>query len=277
MEPFSVTPNKTVDVDGTSFTYRDVGPRIGTPVIFLHHLTAVLDDWDPAVVDGIAAVHRVITFDNRGVGSSGGATPDEVSAMAQDAIAFIDALGFKEVDLLGYSLGGFLAQVIAQLRPSLVRRIILAGTSPAGGHGISRMGEVLQNAVARAQTEGKHPKYFLFFSPSTAGQQAATAFLSRLDSRKDIVDEPIRNESIHAQVVAITKWGLTKSGPLSGITQPVLVVNGDEDVMAPTVGSFDLFQKLPKAELSIFPDAGHGAIFQYHAEFVRQALAFLAA
>jgi pimeloyl-ACP methyl ester carboxylesterase len=131
--------------------------------------------------------------------------------------------------------------------------------------------------LAKAQTEGKHPKHLLFFSPSVTGQQAATAFLSRLDARKDVFDEPIRNESIHAQVVAITKWGLTKPSPLSGITQPVLVVNGDQDVMAPTVGSFDLFLKLPKAELSVFPDAGHGSIFQYNTEFVQQALTFLAA
>jgi pimeloyl-ACP methyl ester carboxylesterase len=139
------------------------------------------------------------------------------------------------------------------------------------------MGEVLQAGLAQAQTAGKRPKNFLFFSPSAASQQAAAAFLSRLDARKAVFDEPIRNESIHAQVVAITKWGLAKLASLAGITQPVLVVNGDEDVMAPTLGTFDLFLKLPKAELSVFPDAGHGAIFQYQPEFVRQALAFLAA
>lgn len=277
MESFTVAANKTVKVDGTTFAYRDVGPRSGVPVIFLHHLTAVLDDWDPAVVDGIAKVRRVITFDNRGVGASEGTTPDDVSAMAHDAIAFIGALGFTQVDLLGYSLGGFIAQVIVQERPALVRKIILAGTSPAGGEGISKMGDVLQAAVARAQTEGKHPKNFLFFSSSVSSQQAAASFLSRLGARKERLDAPIRNESIYAQVVAITKWGMTKPNPLSGITQPVLVVNGDDDVMAPTVGSFDLFLKLPRAELSIFPDAGHGAIFQYHAEFVQQALTFLAA
>jgi pimeloyl-ACP methyl ester carboxylesterase len=267
--------NKAVAVKGRSFIYREIGPRGGTPLIMLHHLTAVLDDWDPAIIDELAKTHHVIAFDNAGVGGSEGKTPDSVAEMAKDAEAFIDALGLNKVDLFGFSLGGFVAQVIAQERPALVRKMILAGTSPTGGEGISKMGEVLQNALHRAQKEQKHPKHFLFFSPSEASQKAANEFLARLSERKDNLDKPVSNETIHAQVVAITKWGLMDSTPLTSITQPTLVVNGDEDVMAPITGSVSLFKKLPNAKLSIFPDSGHGGIFQYRQEFVQQARDFL--
>jgi pimeloyl-ACP methyl ester carboxylesterase len=155
---FSTAVTKTVDINGTSFVYREIGDKAGIPVVFLHHLTAVLEDWDPAVVDGLAKSRPVIVFDNRGVGGSEGKTPDNVADMAKDAMAFIDALGLTKVDLLGFSLGGFIAQVIARERPGLVRRIILAGTAPAGGEGITSVGTVLQEALTRAGTENRHPK-----------------------------------------------------------------------------------------------------------------------
>src|SRR5580693_7660463 len=138
---------KTVEVEGTPFAYREVGPTTGIPVVFLHHFPAVLDDWDPAVVDGIAAERRVILVDLRGVGGSGGTTPDSIEAMAGDAVAFVEALGLATVDLLGFSLGGMVAQAVAQQRPELVRRIILAGTSPAGGTGAASAGELLRDAL----------------------------------------------------------------------------------------------------------------------------------
>lgn len=272
---FNAASTKTINVHGTSFAYREIGREGGIPVVFLHHLTAVLDDWDPAIADGLAKNHRVIVFDNRGVGGSGGKTPDDVADMAKDAIAFIDALKFTKVDLLGYSLGGFIAQVIAQERPDLVRRIILAGTGPAGGEGISSVGPVLQDAIAKAAAQNKHPKHFLFFRPSKTSQTAADAFLNRLNERKEDRDAAVTNETIHAQVAAITKWGMAAEGSLTAIKQPVLVVNGDNDIMVPTINSEKLAGKLPNAELSIFPDAGHGAIFQYHVEFIGQALRFL--
>ena len=275
MSAYQQAETKTVKVNGLAFAYRELGPRHGVPVIFLHHLTAGLDDWDPSVLDGVAHSHRVIAFDNRGVGKSEGRTPNEVRAMAHDAEAFIDALGLKQVDLLGYSLGGFIAQVIAQERPALVRKIILAGTGPAGGAGIARIGEVLQAAMQRSAAEKKHPKNFLFFTASDFSQQSAAAFLSRLGERTDDKDTPVSNETIQAQAMAITQWGMSPANDLTAITQPVLVANGDEDTMVPTVNSFELFQRLPNARLSIFPDAGHGGIFQYHGEFVRQAVDFL--
>lgn len=274
---FKTAATKAVNVNGTNFAYREIGDRQGIPVVFLHHLTAVLEDWDPAVVDGLAKDRHVIIFDNRGVGGSEGKTPDTVADMAGDAVAFIGALGFSKVDLFGFSLGGFVAQAIAQGWPALVRRMILAGTAPAGGQGIINAGGLLQDAMAKAAAENKHPKHFLFFRPSKDSQQAADAFLGRLSERKDDRDAAVTNEAIHAQVAAITKWGMASAGSLHLISQPVLVVNGDNDVMVPTINSVELAGKLPKAELSIFPDAGHGAIFQYHETFTRQALRFLQA
>jgi len=272
---FQDAPTRKIDVDGVSFAYREFGEKSGVPVVLLHHLTAVLDDWDPRVVDGLAAKHRVIAFDNRGVGGSGGATPNSVAQMARDAIAFIRALGLGKVDLLGFSLGGFIAQVVAQEQPDLVRKLIIAGSAPEGGEGISNMGAVLQDALAKAAASGKHPKHFLFFTQTSNGQAAANAFLARLDERKEDRVAPVSNETIHAQLTAIHAWGQGDPSRLSDIHHPVLVANGDNDVMAPTVNSFELARRLPNAQLSIFPDASHGGIFQYHAVFVQQALDFL--
>jgi pimeloyl-ACP methyl ester carboxylesterase len=267
---------KTLEVGGTPFAYREVGPTTGVPVVFLHHFTAVLDDWDPAVVDGIAAERRVILVDLRGVGGSGGTTPDSVEAMAGDAIAFLEALGLSTVDLLGYSLGGMVAQVIVQQRPDLVRRVILAGTAPAGDQGPAATGAILQAALDKASAQGKHPKHFLFFSPTATSQAAADAFLARLNERTQDRDAPVSNETIGAQITALAKWeqGSSPAG-LTNVDKPVLVVNGDDDTMLPTISSFHLSQLLPDAQLSIYPDAGHGGIFQHHDLFVTQALDFL--
>jgi pimeloyl-ACP methyl ester carboxylesterase len=270
------TATLTVAVDGTPFAYREVGPASGVPVVFLHHFTAVLDDWDPAVVDGIAAERRVILVDLRGVCGSGGTTPDNVEAMAADAIAFLEALGLHTVDLLGFSLGGMIAQVIAEQRPDLVRRVILAGTAPAGDHGPAATGAVLQSAVEKAGAQGKHPKHFLFFSPTASSQAAADAFLARLDERTADRDAPVSNETIGAQLTALAKWeqGTSPVG-LTNVDKPVLVVNGDDDTMLPTISSFHLAQLLPDVQLSVYPDSGHGGIFQHHDVFVAQALGFL--
>jgi pimeloyl-ACP methyl ester carboxylesterase len=267
---------KAVDVGGTPFAYREVGPATGVPVVFLHHFTAVLDDWDPAVVDGIAAERRVILVDLRGVGGSGGTTPDSIEAMAQDAVAFLEALGVDTVDLLGFSLGGAVAQVVIEQRPDLARRVILAGTAPAGDQGPAATGAVLQAALEKAGAQGKHPKHFLFFSPTATSQAAADAFLARLDERTEDRDAPVTNETIGAQLTALAKWEQGASpAALANVDKPVLVVNGDDDTMLPTISSFRLARLLPDAELSIYPDSGHGGIFQYHNLFVAQALEFL--
>ncbi|WP_405587792.1 alpha/beta fold hydrolase [Streptomyces sp. NBC_01190] len=271
-------PTQTVDVAGTPFAYREVGPAEGVPLVFLHHVTAMLDDWDPAVVDGLAAERRVILVDLRGVGRSGGTTPDNFEAMAADTVAFLDALGLDTVDLLGYSLGGIVAQIVAQQYPDRLRRIILAGTAPAGAQGPAATGATLQAAIQKATEQGKHPKHFLFFEPSQSSQDAANAFLGRLDERAaDDRDTPVSNETIGAQLTALSTWEQkTSPAGLAEVKHPVLVVNGDNDTMWPTeTGTIRLAELLPNAKLAIYPDAGHGGIFQYHEVFVRQALDFL--
>jgi len=277
-ERFQEAATQTIQVKDTNMVYRELGKRGGVPVVFLHHLTAVLDDWDPKILDGIAGSRHVVIFDNRGVGGSGGQTPVTVADMAADAIAFIEALGFKQVDLFGFSLGGFVAQVIAQTRPALVRKIVLAGTGPAGGVGISDVGKILQDAFKKAGAEQKHPKHFLFFSPSPQSQKAADAFLQRLGERQADRDTAVSDQTVQAQITAIVDWGKAPSSSeaLKQIRHPVLIANGDEDVMVPTQNSIALFEALPNAKLSIFPDASHGGIFQYADTFVDQALGFFA-
>ncbi|WP_349962544.1 alpha/beta hydrolase [Rhizobium sp. ZPR3] len=275
MTTFMTAETKEIDVNGTKFAYRTLGPTDGVPVLFLHHLTGVMDDWDPRLIDGIAAGHPVILFDNRGVGGTDGDAPATVEEMALDAVAFVNALGLAKIDLLGFSLGGFVAQAFVQREPDLVRKIILAGTGPAGGEGISGVGALIQNAFQKAGETGKHPKHFLFFTESAEGQAAGDSFLARLDERTEHRDVPARNETIGAQIAAIDNWGASEATDLSTIKHPVFIANGDEDIMVPTVNSFELAKRLPNARVSIFPSTGHGAIFQHHKLFVQQVLEFL--
>src|SRR5438067_10628650 len=210
--------------------YRETGQKNGIPVVLLHHLSAILDDWDPRTIDGLAQKHRVIVFNNRGVGGSKGTTPDTIEDMATDAVAFIRALGLTKTDLLGFSLGGFIAQVIAQKHPDLVRRMILAGTSAAGGEGVSNVNTVLQNAVTKATAEKKHPKQSVFFTQSHEGQKAAAEFLQRLAIRQLDRDVPATQETILAQVTAITKWGVgPKPISLDSIQHQVEEEHGDTE------------------------------------------------
>ena len=178
-------PTRTIDVGGVPFAYRELGPDSGVPVIFLHHLMAVLDDWDPRVIDGIAAQRRVIAFDNRGVGASGGSVPPTIEEMGRDAIAFIRALGFKQVDLLGFSLGGGVAQMVALQAPDLVRRMILAGTGPRGGGGIDEINRVAAIAYLKAALTLSDPRNFLFFPRTPEGKRAAKDYFARLKERTE--------------------------------------------------------------------------------------------
>jgi len=275
-QAFQNAATRTIQVKDTRMVYRELGERGGVPVVFLHHLTAVLDDWDPKVLDGIAGSHHVVIFDNRGVGGSGGQTPVSVADMAEDAIAFIEALGFAQVDLFGFSLGGFVAQVIAQTRPELVRKIVLAGTGPAGGVGISDVGTILQGAFQKAGAEHKHPKHFLFFSPSPQSQKAADAFLQRLGERQADRDTAVSDQTVQAQLTAIAKWGQApnSSETLKQVRHPVLIANGDADVMVPTQNSIALFEALTNERLSIFPVASHVGVFKYDEAFVYQEIEF---
>jgi pimeloyl-ACP methyl ester carboxylesterase len=268
-------PTKAVKVGGTKFAFRELGPDSGVPVIFLNHLAAELDRWDPRVVDGIAAKRRVIVFDNRGIGASGGSVPNSIEAMADDAIAFIRALGFEQVDLFGFSMGGFISQVIALEEPQLVRRIILAGTGPAGGVGIDKVTRVTIGDMIKAALTFRHPEYYLFFTGTANGRRAARDFLRRLGERKVNRDKPVSIPAFMTQLKAIHAWGLHAPADLSRIKHPVLVANGDHDRMVPSSNSADMARRLPNAELVIYEDAGHGGIFQYHEQFVPKALAFL--
>src|ERR671911_582900 len=272
---WKTAPTHTINAGGVEFAYRQLGPTEGVPVVFLTHLAAVLDNWDPRVVDGIAAKRRVITFDNRGVGASGGSTPTTIEEMASDAVTFIGALGFDQVDLFGFSMGGMIAQVIAQEQPRLVRKMILAGTGPAGGEGIDKVTRITYLDTARALLTRRDPKEFLFFTRTPTGRAAAKEFLARLEERTNDRDKAISVGSFRAQLKAIHRWGQQKPADLASIHQPVLVMNGESDKMVPTKNTVDLHRRLPNSQLVLYPDAGHGGVFQFHEDFVKRALEFL--
>ncbi|MBK7901312.1 MAG: alpha/beta hydrolase [Azonexus sp.] len=269
-------PTRTIAVGGVPFAYRELGPDSGVPVVFLHHLMAVLDDWDPRVIDGIAAQRRVIAFDNRGVGASGGSVPPTIEAMGQDAIAFIRTLGFKQVDLLGFSLGGGVAQMVALQAPDLVRRMILAGTGPRGGGGIDEINRVAALAYLKAALTWSDARNFLFFPRTAQGKRAAGDYFSRLQERTEDRDKPISLQARRAQLQAIKTAGLSTPDDLSVIKQAVFVANGDHDLMVASSLSADMARRLPNAKLTIYPDSGHGGVFQHHRAFVPAVLDFLA-
>lgn len=272
---YTTAPNLSIDIGDTTLAYRDLGPRDGVPVILPEPLGAVLDNFDPRIVDGLASRHRVIATDYRGIGGSGGAAPLTVDEMARDAIALIRTLGFEQVDLFGFSLGGFVAQDIALKAPDLVRKLILTGTGPAGGKDIDKVWAVSEPLIQRGASEGKDPKFFLFFTSSDTGRQAAEDFLGRLQERKVNRDNEATPEAFQRQLQAIEAWGRQSPQNLGSIRIPVLVANGDQDVMVPTENSHDLARRIPNAQLVIYEDAGHGGIFQNHADFVSKALVFL--
>ena len=270
-------PTQSISAGGIDFAYREMGTQNGgTPVVFLVHLAAVLDNWDPRIMDGIAARHHVIAFDNRGVGASSGSPSSAMEEMADDAITFIKAKGFGQVDLFGFSMGGMIAQELVLKEPQLVRRMILAGTGPAGGEGISTVARVANYDLLRGLFTGQDPKQFLFFTRTPGGIESGKAFLQRLKERTDHRDKDITITAYMAQLRALAAWGKKAPVDLSVVEQPVLVANGDDDRMVPTSNSHDLARRLPHGTLVIYPDAGHGGIFQFHAEFVPTALAFLA-
>ena len=268
-------PTRTVAADGVDYAYRELGPKAGVPVIFLVHLAGTLDNWDPRVVDGIAAKHRVIAFDNRGVGASTGKTLDTIQAMAKDTVTFIRALGFDQVDLHGFSMGGMIAQVIAEDEPEMVRKLILTGTGPAGGKGIKEVVWVAQLDTLRGLLSRQDPKQFLFFTRTANGKRAGKEFLARLQERTADRDTPITIKSYFAQLKACRRWGKEEPHDLSLVHQPVLLANGDNDRMLPTPNTLDMARRLPNNELVIYPDAGHAGIFQFHEQFVEKALEFL--
>lgn len=275
--PYIDAPNGVITAAGHRFAYREVGPRGGTPLVLLNHWGAVLDNFDPRIIDGLATRHHVIAVDYRGIGTSGGSAPVTIDEMARDAIALIRALGHPTVDLMGFSLGGMVAQDLVLKAPDLVRRLILTGTGPAGGVGISKVGRVSWPLILKGLLTFRDPKTYLFFTSTANGRGAARAFIARTKERKTGRDKGPTPRAFLRQLKAIHAWGRQLPQDLSRIRIPVLVANGEHDIMVPTSNSYDMARRIPGAELVIYPDAGHGGIFQYHAQFVPTALAFLAA
>ena len=268
-------PSRTVTAAGVTYAYRELGPKGGVPVIFFVHLAATLDNWDPRIIDPIAQQHHVIAFDNRGVGASSGTVPDNIEAMADDAYAFITALGFDTVDIFSFSLGGMVAQALVIKHPELVRKLILTGTGPAGGNGIDKVAGTTYYDMLRATLTRRDPKEFLFFNRNDIGKRSARAFVQRLEERTEDRDKPITVKAFRTQLKAIKRWGRSTPGDLSAITQPTLIANGDNDRMVPSVLSEDMHRRIAGSQLTIYPDSGHGAIFQYHHEFVSSAIKFI--
>jgi pimeloyl-ACP methyl ester carboxylesterase len=270
-------PTRFVEADGVRYAYRRFGAASGTPLLFLPHLRASMDYWDPAVTDGLAANRPVILFDNAGVAGSSGPTPTTFEAFADHAADFARALGLGPVDVLGFSIGGHTAQALALRHPQLVRRVIIAGSKPRAGVDEGTHPDVLEVA-GRHEVPTLEDFLFLFFEPTPGSQAAGRQFWERRHRRTADTDAPTSRETMRAQVAAILDWRQPRGeryAELASITQPALVVNGSHDIMSPTINSYILAQHLPSAELIIYPDSGHGAPFQYAPLFVSQVAQFL--
>jgi pimeloyl-ACP methyl ester carboxylesterase len=274
------TANHTVDAsNGVTYAYRRFGDASpdAPPLVLFQHFRGNLDNWDPALVDELAATREVILFDNAGVGGSTGTTPRTVTAMAHDALRFVEALQLNEIDVLGFSLGGFVAQELVLIRPRLVRRLVLAGTGPQGGEDMHGFSDEAFHPATRDEPGGED-LLALFFEPSETSVAKGWEFVERIFTRSEDRDTDTTLETRDAQLDAVHSWGIPDPGKLNrlaGIRQPVLVANGDNDRMVPTRNSYLLAGRLPDAQLRIYPDAGHGFLFQYPAEFAGEVEAFL--
>ncbi|WP_246568834.1 alpha/beta fold hydrolase [Streptomyces flaveus] len=273
---YANAPARTITAGGVTYAYRELGPKGGIPVVFFVHLAATLDNWDPRIIDPIAKGRHVIAFDNRGVGASTGQVPDSVEAMADDAYAFISALGFDKIDIFSFSLGGFVAQALVVKHPELVRKLVLTGTGPKGGKDIDKVVATTYWDTLRATLTRSDPKEFLFFNRDPVGKAAARAFVNRLKERTVDRDAKIKVKAFQTQLRAITKWGRSTPDDLSKLTHPTLIANGDNDRMVPSNLSEDLHRRIKDSELIIYPGSGHGGIFQYYEEFAPVAVEFLA-
>jgi pimeloyl-ACP methyl ester carboxylesterase len=272
---YAEAPARTITADGVTYAYRELGPTGGIPVIFFVHLAATLDNWDPRIIDPIARDHHVIAFDNRGVGASTGQVPDSIEAMADDAYAFIRALGFDKVDIFSFSMGGMIAQDLVLKHPDLVRKLVLTGTGPRGGKDMDKVVGTTYWDILRATVTRSDPKEFLFFNRNATGKPAAKAFVNRLKERTVDRDESMSTKGFRTQLKAIQRFGRSTPSDLSKITPPTLIANGDNDRMVPSVLSQDLHRRIPGSQLIIYPDSGHGGIFQFHDTFAPVAVEFL--
>ena len=270
-------PTAFVERDGIRFAYRRFGHGPGLPLVFLQHFRGNLDNYDPAVTDPLAQGREVIVFDNAGVGASSGSPKNNVEALAHDAETFIDALGLKRIDLLAHSMGGYVGQQIALDRPELLHKIVLVGTGPRSGEGMATRKEYTASLFSKQYQPQDLMWGPIFFPLSEAGQAAARGYFERTHLRTADRDLPVSAETAAAHSTAARAWGAAGGtlDYLKRITQPVLVVNGSDDIVVPTVNSYVLQQQLPNARLILFPHSNHGSHFQYHDIFVREVAAFL--
>jgi pimeloyl-ACP methyl ester carboxylesterase len=277
--PYVELPNKLVTAaTGVEFAYRDAGESGGgVPLVLFNHFRGNLDNWDPALVDALAGSRRVITFDNTGVGGSTGVTPDTIGQMARDAIAFIGALDLSQVDLLGFSIGSFVAQEITLIRPAVVRRVVLASSAPQGAADMHGWAPAVIGAVGKPQTS---PEEYIevFFAPSPSSRKAGGESVQRQYARTEDRDAATTWATREAQYDAVCTWGIPDHGSLqrvAAIGQPVFIANGDSDPMILPHYSYLLAGLIPQARVKIYPDSAHGFLFQHHAEFTADVEDFL--
>ena len=276
----TTAPTEFLQAGNERYAYRRFGNGSGLPLLFLQHFTGTLDNWDPAVTDPLPLGREVILFDNAGVGRSSGTVPNTVGGMAKHALAFLDGLGLATCDVLGFSLGGMVAQQMARDRPSIFRRMILVGTAPRGGEDIMHLEKPsLAKYMQDPTLQGFARLRKIFFAATESSQAAGSAFIDRLAQRKEDLEPASGPEVARAQVAAFREWERftgERFADLKRIRQPTLVVNGVYDEMIPVFNSYWLSENLPNAVLLTYPDSGHGSLFQFHDSFTRQATAFLA-
>jgi pimeloyl-ACP methyl ester carboxylesterase len=273
-------PTQYVEANGIRFAYRRFGKTGGVPLVFNQHYTGTMDHWDPAVTDGFATDREVVLFNNAGVSSSSGEVPTSFEEMGANAVAFIKALGLKQVDVLGFSIGGLVAQEITLQAPDLVRRLVLVGTGPRSGESMDTGTPEGKDIFGATYEKPDELWLSVFFTPSPASQAAGRAFLKRFRLRSKDRDPEVNQRAASAQREAIAKWGAKRERPyeyLKAIQQPTLVVNGSTDLIIYTVNSFILQQNLPNAQLILYPDSAHGSHHQYPGLFVRHVSMFLSA
>jgi pimeloyl-ACP methyl ester carboxylesterase len=271
-------PTQFVEANGIRFAYRRFGKPGGVPLVFNMHFTGTMDHWDPLVTDGFASDREVVLFDNAGISSSSGEVPTSVEGMAVNAVAFIKALGLRQVDVLGFSLGGLVAQEVTLAEPELVRRLVLVGTGPRSGEGMVSLTPEAQKIFGATYEQPDLLWLGVFFTPSEASQAAGHAYLKRFRLRTEGRDPEVNEKVAPAQLEALAKWGGPRENPfgyLKAIHQPTLVINGDSDVIIYSINSWILQQNIPNAQLIIYPDANHGSQYQYPERFVRHVSMFL--